>query len=339
MREPQSTNEKRHVTVTGVTPAPDGQSKPVGRVRRSKARERGKIKILFLAATPVDGPPLQLDKEVEIIKEKLSQAEFRGLFDVVHHSAVRVGELQALFLKHKPTIIHFSGHGSRSSQIILHDDGGRSHTVSPRALSQLFSILPGDIRCVVLNACYSETQALAIAEHIECVIGMSSAIRDQSAISFAGSFYQALGFGQSVKTAFELACNEIDLRNLGEEDTPRLLALHASPEEIVFADSDKLARALVTGSDRKRLEVVGELIRTPQKYLTTLLIQRSTCDPSPTVRHWLNLALGKIGSRAAIDTLWRNIEDADAFASLGAQDALKELGNEIDSTRHSGSSG
>jgi hypothetical protein len=87
----------------------------------------------------------------------------------------------------------------------------------------------------VLNACYSERQAQAIAQYIDCVIGMSKAIGDTAAISFSAAFYQALGYGRSVKMAFDLGCSQIDLANLEEQDTPKLLTQNNSAD-ITFVD-------------------------------------------------------------------------------------------------------
>jgi hypothetical protein len=193
------------------------------------------IKILFLAANPSGTTRLRLDKEIREIDQALRQAEFRDRFDIKQHWAVRVADLQGLLLRHKPDIVHFCGHGSASSGLVLEDASGKRHPVSARAMSQLFSILKDNIKCVVLNACYSEPQAQAIAEHIDCVIGMSEAIGDAAAISFAVAFYQALGFGRDVRTAFDLGCVQIDLENLDEQDTPKLLAKTSDPKDFVQA--------------------------------------------------------------------------------------------------------
>jgi hypothetical protein len=198
------------------------------------------IKILFLAANPADRDRLRLDAEMRDIDLALRQTAFRDRFDIKMHGAVRAADLQGYLLQHKPDIVHFSGHGDPSSEIVLENSSGKSHPVSVRALSKLFSALKDNIRCVVLNACYSEQQAKAIAEHIDCVIGMSKAIGDKAAIRFAVAFYQALGYGKSVQTAFDLGCAQIDLENLGEQDTPKLLALNKDPETVVFVhDSSK----------------------------------------------------------------------------------------------------
>ena len=188
------------------------------------------VKILFLAANPIDTPPLQLDEEIHAIDQALLKAKFRDRFEIIQHHAVRTAELQSLFLRYQPDILHFSGHGSSHSEIILKDDSGVSHPIPTQALSTLFSVLKDNIRCVVLNACYTEEQAKAISQYIDCVIGMSKAIGDASAIKFASSFYQALGYGRDIKTAFDLGCLEIHMENLSEKDTPKLIARRVDPK-------------------------------------------------------------------------------------------------------------
>lgn len=180
------------------------------------------VKILVLATNPKETTPLRLDEEMRGIDQALQQSRFRDNFELEQQWAVRVSDLQRLLLRYKPDIVHFSGHGSTSSEIILEDNNGRSLPVPAEALSRLFLLLKDNIKCVVLNACYTEAQAEAIARHIGCVVGMSRAIGDDSAISFAEAFYGALGDGRDIKTAFELGCNRINLENLDEQDIPKL---------------------------------------------------------------------------------------------------------------------
>jgi hypothetical protein len=192
------------------------------------------VRILLLASNPLHTTRLRIDEEIRSIDEALHKAEFGEMFDIRQFGAVRVPDLQACLLRHKPDIVHFSGHGSKSSEIILEANSGNGFPVPTNALSRLFAVFEDDVRCVVLNACYSENQALAIAEHIDCVVGMSGAIGDSSAIGFAAAFYQALGYGKDVKTAFELGCIQIDLEGLDDQDLPKLLALRRNPEHIRF---------------------------------------------------------------------------------------------------------
>lgn len=190
-----------------------------------KSSEGGKpMKILFLAANPRETNQLGLDVEIRTIDERLRLAEYREKFDLVSHWAVRTSDLTGLLLRHKPHIVHFSGHGSSKGKIILEDNAGQAKEVSAAALSRLFRTLKDNIRCVVLNACYSATQAEAISQEIDFVVGMSRAVADDAAVRFAAGFYSALGFGRTVQTAFDLGVAEIELEleGLGQEDIPKI---------------------------------------------------------------------------------------------------------------------
>lgn len=176
------------------------------------------IKILFLAANPLDTSSLRLGEEVRTIDERLRTTQFREKFELVQHHALRVTDLSEALLRHQPHIVHFSGHGSSSGQIILEDVTGKAEHITAESIAQLFRILRDNIRCVVLNACFSVSQAHNINKHIECVIGTSNSIGDEAAIRFAGGFYRAIGYGRSLETAFEIGRNEIGLANITRED-------------------------------------------------------------------------------------------------------------------------
>jgi CHAT domain-containing protein len=203
-------------------------------VARGLSRDREPIKILFLAANPSDTGRLGLDEEMRAIDQALRETEFRELFDIEQQWAVRIGDLQGALLRFRPHIVHFSGHGTNTSELVLTNQQGGAAPVSQRALSELFMELRDNIRCVVLNACYSAAQANAIAEHIDCVVGMTKAVGDEGAIRFATAFYRALGYGRSIKTAFSLGTNEIDLEGLPDVDTPKLVAKRLDPAELVL---------------------------------------------------------------------------------------------------------
>lgn len=216
---------------------PPGQYNQADRANTGVGQDKGsQIKILFLTANPKDTSKLRLDEECRAIEEALNQSEFRSRFDIKQHWAVEVRQLQKYFLRHKPDIVHFSGHSGTSGGILLEDSDGYSHSVSVEALSQLFSILKDHIRCVMLNACYSEEQAKAIAKHIDAVIGIKGSIERPAAIAFATAFYQALGYRRDIKTAFDLGCLQISLENLGDKDPLKLLAMRVKPEDITFIE-------------------------------------------------------------------------------------------------------
>lgn len=182
-----------------------------------------KIKILFLAASPLDVAPLRLDEELREIEKKIQTGSRRESFQLIPQFAARWDDLQEALLRHRPHIVHFSGHGSKSEEISVMDDSGASHPVDKQSLVELFEILRDNIRVVVLNACYSKPQAEAISQKIDYTVGMNKAIGDKAAIAFAGAFYRALSFDRSVHEAFKLGKNKLGGGKIPGADTPEII--------------------------------------------------------------------------------------------------------------------
>jgi hypothetical protein len=195
-------------------------------------------RILFLSANPSDSEPLKVLQECNEIKEKIRASRFRDRFELVQMHAISVKELQRVLLENQPQYLHFSGHGTQESALIFQNEGGQSEEVAPDALTGLFKILGKNIRCIFLNACYSEKQAKALAKHVDYVIGMIRSISDDAAKNFAASFYQALGYGQSIKNAFFLARNQLELSKMTEEQTPKLLSNRQFTADTAEEDPD-----------------------------------------------------------------------------------------------------
>jgi hypothetical protein len=196
-----------------------------------------KIKILFISANPQGTPRLKLDEEVREIQAKIRAAEHRDSLELITNWAVRPDDLLQSLNEHKPHVVHFSGHGSSREEITLLDKQGDPKPVSKAALVNLFHTLKDNIRVVILNACFSRPQAEAITREIDCAIGMTHTISDDAAITFAASFYRAIGFGRSVRAAFDQAKTALLLEGIREEKTPVLMTgPNIAPESIVLVN-------------------------------------------------------------------------------------------------------
>ncbi len=179
--------------------------------------------ILILAANPTNTSRLRLDEEVREITAALKRAKNRSGFEIVTGWATRVEDLRRALLEYQPTIVHFSGHGDGSNGLALENNFGQVQLVGTEPLARLFGLFQDTIECVLLNACYSQIQAEAIHQHIDYVVGMNQAIGDVAAIKFATGFYDALGAGQTIKFAYELGCNAIQMQGITEHLKPVLL--------------------------------------------------------------------------------------------------------------------
>ncbi len=179
-------------------------------------------KILILSANPKNTSNLRLDEEVREIKNILQLSPNRDDFQIITESAVRVDDLTRFLFNHQPTIVHFSGHGSGTDGLALEDNSGHMQLVSTKSLAKLFDLFQLQVECVLLNACYSESQATAIHQHIDCVVGMNQAIGDKAAIKFSIGFYTALAAGRNYEDCFHMGCTSIDLQGIPEYLTPAI---------------------------------------------------------------------------------------------------------------------
>lgn len=209
---PESELSRRIRALANETPAAPSRGAPLPK----------KVRILFLAANAT-GTALDLEWEFGRIDENLRLAPRRRRLKLKPVWAVTVDRLIRALLAEAPTIVHFSGHGSAGEGILLRDEAGLPWTVPADALAGLFELFSDTVRCVVLNACYSEGQARAIRRCIPHVVGLRSQVEDLAAIAFSTGFYQAIAAAKDVPFAFELGKRRVRLEGYSDTLLPILL--------------------------------------------------------------------------------------------------------------------
>jgi len=202
------------------------------------------ISVLFLAADPTDATRLRLGEEFREIDEQLQKAKNREHFNLeLPQLSLRPRDISGALLNAQPQIVHFSGHGSEEGALCFESMTGDVHLVQAEALASLFEQFSNHVNCVLLNACYSETQASVIGKHIDYVIGMNTAISDDAAIAFSIGFYQALGAGRSIEDAYNFGCIQIRLQNIPEYLTPVLIRKGGNFSDDTFATGKYLPQS------------------------------------------------------------------------------------------------
>lgn len=193
------------------------------------------IKVLFIASNPIDQTQLRLDEEIRAITEKIRASEHRDSVHLVSRWAARPSDLLQALNELKPHIVHFSGHGSDNDELIFQADDGSTKLVSQEAIAATMSTLNDNIRVVILNACFSHAQAEAVTQYVDSAIGMKDSIRDDAARVFAAQFYAAIGFGLSIKQAFDQGVAALLLEGIPQDDVPVLFTHEGvEPEDIVL---------------------------------------------------------------------------------------------------------
>lgn len=167
------------------------------------------LKIFLLSADPKENSKLNVDVELNQIKEVRQSSDYRDNFEIEQTTATNYDNLLRVLMRNEPSIIHFSGHGVGEEGLVLVDQNGKKNILKTETLTTLISILQKKskhIKCVFLNGCYTEIQAEAISPYVEYVIGMNDPIFDNDAVKFAKYFYMALFANRSIEESFQIGC-------------------------------------------------------------------------------------------------------------------------------------
>jgi GUN4-like/CHAT domain len=278
-------------------------------------------KILILSANPKGTTPLRLGEEVREIHDGLQRAMHRDRFVLEQKWAVRPRDIQRAMLDLNPQIVHFSGHGTEDEGLVFEDETGSAKLVDGEALAELFDLFAEQVECVVLNSCYSEVQASAIAQHIPYVVGMKKAIGDRAAIEFAVGFYDALGAGRSVEFAHKFGGVAIRLAGIPEQLTPILhKKSHISHDSelddgLSFEQEDyyhrlqKLLKAEAwLEADKETTAIILKISgQEPEGWLELEDIKKVPCRDIYILNHlWLKYSNGRFGFSVQ-RRIWKNI--------------------------------
>ena len=192
------------------------------------------ITVLFFATNPKGTSQLRLDEEARSIQEMIRKSEHRDSISFVTRWAVRPLDILQAINEINPDVIHFSGHGAVSGDLILENTDGSPKPVTKEAITQTIMSSSDKIHLLFFNACFSYEQAQEIVQHVDAAIGMTTSIGDEAACTFAAQFYSSLGFGHSLKKAFEQAKGAMMLVSPTEADTPALYTKEGIDADTIY---------------------------------------------------------------------------------------------------------
>lgn len=166
---------------------------------------------------------LALEEEFRAIVHELRLTGDRDAVELRTGWTTSIDELMRQLNSYQPTVIHFSGHGGGRAGLVL-DDDGIAQRLSPGVLPRILETAAPATRIVVLDACFDDELAEALAEVVDCVVGTTAEITDAATRKFAVAFYRALGYHRSVGNAFAQASATLALAGGSASSMPRLRA-------------------------------------------------------------------------------------------------------------------
>lgn len=204
------------------------------------ARELDRLKALpeeivvaFFASDPgsTNEDKLALDEEARLIGIQIRASKHRDAVRLESRWAVRPMDLLQAVNELRPSVIHFSGHGSALEELVLQDDFGAPKHIAKEIIVQTLSLTSDSVQLVFFNTCFSRNQAQGCVQHINAAIGMNRAIQDNAARTFSAQFYSAIGFGLSIPKAFEQARALLLMEHPTQADIPALYLKEGVAEE------------------------------------------------------------------------------------------------------------
>ncbi|NVB43010.1 SIR2 family protein [Pseudenhygromyxa sp. WMMC2535] len=169
--------------------------------RRERRPSSGALRILFVSASPRDMDGLAVDRELRTITAAIERSPGRARIELVPRVAACFGDLSRALLERPFDLVHIASHGEAVGVIL---DEGRQVSVPAQVLASLFDEYAspeGSLRCVVLNACWSQAASQPIAK-VPAVVAMDGPVDDHAALAFSEGFYDALGAGHEFAKAF-----------------------------------------------------------------------------------------------------------------------------------------
>lgn len=188
-----------------------------------------RITVLFMASDPGSNK-LSLDEEARAIGEKLRASEYRDAVNFQTRWAVRPMDILQAINELQPTVVHFSGHGTSSDDLVLQDDQGRPKYISKEGIVSAIAFGSESVKLVFFNTCFSFNQANSCVANVNAAIGMKREIGDNGARIFSSQFYSGIGFGYSIPKAFAQAKSALMMEDLSQADIPELYLNQALSE-------------------------------------------------------------------------------------------------------------
>ncbi len=196
---------------------------PQVRLNNKLPHSTSKLKLLIVAATPLDKPKIKVDKEVRAI---------RRAFDFIRES-LTITLLENTQLEHLENelstntyqLLHFIGHNifpddDPTGAIILETPERLTHIINAKQLADLLGKHP-TLQLVLLNTCRAaktigdggliNITSTLLQTGLPAIVSMQFNLSEKVAIKLAGSFYQKLADGHSIDKALTLA--RIDLHD------------------------------------------------------------------------------------------------------------------------------
>lgn len=178
---------------------------------RSSGTHLPELSVLMISANPEYNHRIRVDKEFRDIVRRMRKSKLRERIRFTHIPAACFEDLRTGLLEHEPHVLHISMMGEKDGSLRFEsrEDDGVGRLIPKRNLLALLRSAGKRLKGVLFSASHSHLIAQDMPPSVDFSIGMRTAADDE-AIQFSVSFYEALGYGRSIFSAFSIAAALID---------------------------------------------------------------------------------------------------------------------------------
>jgi tetratricopeptide (TPR) repeat protein len=177
-------------------------------------------KILMLSANPDKFEVKSRREEIEKIRNALDRSALarlrQGKQNTVFEPPLDRPDIRAVDLSRElsiiePHIINISGCENGIENLMFGCNYTGDILSNPeKAMAKLFKLYNKSVKCIVLNGCFLEKQAIEIVQNIEFVIGIAHETEYATANDFLDEFYFQIGSERTIRDAYQLSCSLLE---------------------------------------------------------------------------------------------------------------------------------
>lgn len=217
--------------------------------------------ILFLSANPKSIDREKRDREISSVNRAIDNATTKRMkagsepfYNLLSTQPVALdSSISQLLIASEPVVIHISGAENGIASLIAESSDNDETEGLDKLVADLFRINTSETLCVVLNGCCLQSQARAIVEHVDFVIGIEQYLVEEMATIYLNEFYFRVALGKDIENAHEAGCHRLLSLKV---DCQKMPALWSRKKEIYH-------RAL----EESLLSLEGEIQKNPDDAL------------------------------------------------------------------------
>jgi Tfp pilus assembly protein PilF len=201
-----------------------------------------KKKVLMLLTDPEGEEKRRRREEIRRVKAAKDRARNGDQFDVDSQPDVDAARFSQEVSKLEPFIIDIFGNEGGIEDLVFEKsikEAVFTESEKIQLISDLFRVYSESVKsveCIILNGCYSISQAQEIVQHVEFVIGIDHALGEENITDFLEEFYYQVFSERGIKGAHSFGCNRVKRKNSKDihDLLPKLLNRKEAEKRIVL---------------------------------------------------------------------------------------------------------